>query len=152
MTATLSCLWYTGSLDQNYYRCYKIKLWSFQDLVIHIANSLYVNYSWTSIQMAATLQQHHLILALILPLKLSGQRLTWETQPVCLVHVLSLQAHWLAECIATVVVHSHKEHTGRLLTPVNVKPWTKSELDVCVRLLCYLQRYGHTLIHESLSI
>ena len=101
--------------------------------------------------MAATLQQYHLILALILPLKLSGQRLTWETQPVFLVRVLNLQDHWLAEHIVTAVEHSHKEHIGRLLTSANVKPSMKSRLDVYVRLLCYLQRYCHYLIHKPLS-
>ena len=76
--------------------------------------------------MVATLQKHHLILALILalilPLKLSGQRLAWEIQPVSLVHVLSLQAHLLAGHIATAVAHSHWEHTGKSLMSAAVKP------------------------------
>ncbi len=71
--------------------------------------------------MAATLQQHHLISVLILALKLSGQRLTWETRSVCLVHVLSLPVPWQGERIATAVAHSHKERTGRNLIPAAVK-------------------------------
>ena len=72
--------------------------------------------------MVATSQKHHLILAPILPLKLSGQRLAWETQSVCLVHVLSLQGHLLAGRIAIAVVHSHLEHTGMSLISATVKP------------------------------
>ena len=73
-------------------------------------------------QMAATSQQHRLILALTLPLRLNGQRLTWETRPVCLVHVLSLQVHWQGGRIAIAVAHSHKEQTGRQLMTAAVKP------------------------------
>ena len=38
-----------------------------------------------------------------------------------LAHVLNLLVHWQGEHIATVVVHSHKVHTGRYLISVNVK-------------------------------
>ena len=91
--------------------------------------------------MAATWQQHHLLLALTLPPKSSGRRLVLETQPVSLVHVLNLLAHWLVGHIATVVAHSHWEQTGRCMTPVTVKLWIQWQQDGCVWLLFYLPRY-----------
>ena len=54
--------------------------------------------------------------------KTIGQRPTWETQPVCLVHVLSLQVHWQGGCIAIAVAHSLKEQTGRYMMTAIVKP------------------------------